>query len=130
MYRVPTSTSIGMGVFGACCFERHPPYTDHIKYNLHNSTISDWYNSQPMQQMRSQIRSNNPFFEGMSLDRFKWAGVYFPVYPEPWASTQIDLPKFHKSATYLGWNGQWELEFSVPIFTWIHKLENLGWIYD
>jgi hypothetical protein len=83
-----------------------------------------------MQQMRSQIRSNNPFFEGMSLDRFKWAGVYFPVYPEPWASTQIDLPKFHKSATYLGWNGQWELEFSVPIFTWIHKLENLGWIYD
>lgn len=72
----------------------------------------------------------NVEFEGMSLDRFKWAGVYFPDYPEPWASTQTNLPKFHNSATYLGWNGQWELEFSVPIFTWIHRLENLGWIYD
>jgi hypothetical protein len=69
-------------------------------------------------------------FEGMSLDRFRWSGVYFPDYPEPWASTQTNLPTFQKSATYLGWNGQWELEFSVPIFTWIHRLENLGWIYD
>jgi len=69
-------------------------------------------------------------FEGMTLDRFRWAGVYFPNYPEPWASEQEDLPNSHPSATYLGWNGQWELEFSVPIFTWIHRLEHLGWIYD
>jgi len=68
--------------------------------------------------------------EGMTTDRFKWAGVYYPDYPEPWASEQTELlPESHKGATYLGWNGQWELEFSVPIFTWIHKLENLGWIY-
>jgi hypothetical protein len=68
--------------------------------------------------------------EGMTTDRFKWAGVYYPDYPEPWASEQTEpLLESHKSATYLGWNGQWELEFSVPIFTWIHKLENLGWIY-
>jgi hypothetical protein len=29
----------------------------------------------------------------------------------------------------MGWNGRWELNFRVPIFTWIHQLENLGWIY-
>lgn len=40
------------------------------------------------------------------------------------------LPKFQTNATYLGWNGLWVLEFELPIFTWIHKLENLGWIYD
>ena len=69
-------------------------------------------------------------FEGMTLDRFKWSSRYYPQYPEPWASEQTEpLPKFHDSATYLGWNGRWELYFETPIFTWIHRLENLGWIY-
>ena len=68
--------------------------------------------------------------EGMTLDRFKWASRYYPLYPEPWASQQTDpLPEFQSSATYMGWNGKWELNFEVPIFTWIHQLENLGWIY-
>jgi hypothetical protein len=70
-------------------------------------------------------------FEGMTLDRFKWSNKYYPVYPQPWASEQVTkLPKFHQSATYMGWNGRWELEFETPIFTWIHRLENLGWIYS
>jgi hypothetical protein len=70
-------------------------------------------------------------FEGMTLDRFKWSNRYYPEYPEPWASEQSKpLPKFHRSSTYLGWNGQWELEFETPIFTWIHRLEHLGWIYS
>lgn len=69
--------------------------------------------------------------EGMTLDRFKWANRYYPVYPEPWASEQPDpLPEFQESATYLGWNGRWEFHFNTPIFRWIHRLEKLGWIYD
>jgi hypothetical protein len=68
--------------------------------------------------------------EGLTLDRFKWAGKYYPIYPEPWASEQEEsLPAVRENATYLGWNGSWELEFTVPIFTWVHQLENLGWIY-
>lgn len=68
--------------------------------------------------------------EGMTLDRFKWASKYYPIYPEPWASQQTDtLPEYQSSATYMGWNGRWELNFEVPIFTWIHQLEALGWIY-
>lgn len=70
-------------------------------------------------------------FEGMTVDRFKWSSRYYPTYPEPWASEQTaPLPEFHNGTTYLGWNGRWELHFDTPIFTWIHKLENLGWIYD
>jgi len=69
--------------------------------------------------------------EGIVVDRFKWVGRYYPVYPEPWASMQTEvLPDVRHSATYLGWNGRWELEFECPIFQWIHKLENLGWIYS
>jgi hypothetical protein len=68
--------------------------------------------------------------EGMELDRAKWAGLYYPIYPESWAASQTDLSDVLTNCTYVGWNGLWVLEFTVPIFTWVHKLENLGWIYD
>ena len=69
-------------------------------------------------------------FEGISTDRMKWAGMYYPTYPEPWASTQTNLEHVVRCSTYLGWNGRWELPFTTPIFRWIHQTENLGWIYD
>lgn len=62
--------------------------------------------------------------------QFVWNGGYTPIYPEPWASEQSDLQPVLKSHTYLGWNGKWALTFDIPIFTWIHKTQNLGWIYD
>lgn len=78
------------------------------------------------QNLDMAIEIQSITFEGMNLDRFKWAGMYYPNYP-------LDYPKKEPvilSATYLGWNGRWELPFSTPIFTWIHKLENLGWLYE
>jgi hypothetical protein len=33
------------------------------------------------------------------------------------------------SCNYLGWNGEWVLPFEVPVFKWLHDIENLGWIY-
>lgn len=64
--------------------------------------------------------------EGMILDRFRWAGRYRPDYPADYP----DKKPVIESATYLGWNGRWELPFTTPIFTWIHRLENLGWLYE
>jgi hypothetical protein len=32
--------------------------------------------------------------------------------------------------TYIAWNGIWALEFSVPVYTWMHQVQGLGWIYD
>jgi hypothetical protein len=61
--------------------------------------------------------------------RFVWSGIYEPVYPEPWASEQTHLEPLLKNHTYLGWNGKWTLTFDVPVFTWIHQTQNLGWIY-
>jgi hypothetical protein len=57
--------------------------------------------------------------------RFVWEGMYHPKYP-PHLTGDSEL-KYHN---YLGWNGIWSLEFTLPIYTWIHKVENLGWIYD
>jgi len=67
-------------------------------------------------------------FEGMRLDRFRWNSRYYPRYPANWDSA--NSPEFYDSSTYMGWNGRWELYFETPIFTWIHRLENLGWIYN
>lgn len=69
-------------------------------------------------------------FFGIHDPKFVWAGVYEPTYPEPWASQQKDLEPLLKNHNYLGWNGKWALTFDIPVFTWIHKTQNLGWIYN
>lgn len=69
-------------------------------------------------------------FNTIESSRYLLNGIYKPTYPEPWASQQEHLKPLLKSHTYLGWNGKWTLTFDVPVFTWIHQVENLGWIYD
>ena len=73
-------------------------------------------------------------FFGITDPRFAWAGIYEPVYPEPWATEQrtagIQLQSQLSSHTYLGWPGTWTLIFDVPVFSWMHKIQDLGWIYD
>jgi hypothetical protein len=72
-------------------------------------------------------------FFGINDPKFVWAGVYEPVYPELWAKEQqsrgVVLKKQLTNQSYMGWNGKWTLTFEVPVFTWIHKVQNLGWIY-
>lgn len=70
-------------------------------------------------------------FFGISDPRFVWEGVYTPVYPEPWYSQTKPRPMNQiKNASYLGWNGTWQLDFAVPVFSWIHKVQSHGWLYD
>ena len=69
-------------------------------------------------------------FFGIADPKFVWAGVYRPKYPEPWHSQQSVTPPAELSQqTYMGWNGYWRLDFTVPVFTWMHQTLNLGWIY-
>lgn len=65
-------------------------------------------------------------FFGITSPRFVWAGEYRPIYP----SHMVDQPEILKYHDYLGWNGVWTLNFTTPVFTWIHQTEDLGWIYD
>lgn len=64
-------------------------------------------------------------FFGISDPKFIWAGAYYPDYPEHYPDKTSPLP----GHGYLGWNGVYRLEFSAPVFTWIHQIQNLGWIY-
>jgi len=70
-------------------------------------------------------------FFGIRDPKFVWSGVYRPVYPEPWFSQQSTKPRSELSGfSHLGWNGTYSLKFTVPVFTWIHQVQNLGWIYQ
>lgn len=64
-------------------------------------------------------------FNEITSPKFMWAGTYRPTYPQHMTG-QAELP----SHNYLSWNGVWTLNFTLPIYTWIHNIENLGWIYD
>jgi hypothetical protein len=70
-------------------------------------------------------------FFGIADSKFVWPGVYTPVYPEPWYSQQEPKPLAQlPQQNHLGWNGNWRLDFTVPVFTWMHRIQNLGWIYQ
>jgi hypothetical protein len=47
-----------------------------------------------------------------------YQGIYYPHNMES------------KRDTYIAWNGVWVLDFTVPVYTWMHKIQGLGWIYD
>jgi hypothetical protein len=71
---------------------------------------------------------------GIDSPKFAWQGIYSPNYPEPWATEQLNagrkLEQELASTTHLGWNGKWTLTFTAPVFTWIHQVEDLGWIHQ
>ena len=70
-------------------------------------------------------------FFGIADPKFVWAGVYTPQYPEPWYSQQTEKPPTQlPQQNYLGWNGTWRLDFTIPVFTWMHKTLDLGWVYQ
>lgn len=64
-------------------------------------------------------------FNGITDPKFVWSGMYYPTYPKH-LTGDAEL-KYHN---YLSWNGVWVLDFTLPIYTWIHKTLDLGWIYD
>ena len=69
-------------------------------------------------------------FFGIQDPKFIWHGQYRPEYPEPWFSQQQPPPPpILTNITHLGWNGVWQLDFDVPVFSWIHRVQNLGWVY-
>ena len=65
-------------------------------------------------------------FNEISSPKFVYQGTYYPNYPKHLLGSASVL--HHQP--YLSWNGVWQLEFTLPIYTWIHKTLDLGWIYD
>lgn len=87
-------------------------------------------NSDTVDGLDKAVNIEKITFNTIESPQFAWSGIYCPNYPEPWASQQQDLKPELTHHTYLGWNGKWTLTFDIPIFTWVHKTLDLGWIYD
>jgi len=87
----------------------------------------------PDKGLDQAVTIQNVEFFGVCDQKFLDIGKYVPNYPEPWAEQQIKqgqrLPEYIIGSRYLGWNGKWTLEFTVPIFTWMHEMMHLGHIY-
>lgn len=76
------------------------------------------------------IQVNKININKIESPKFVWEGIYTPDYPVQYLKDYPEsLPQL-KCSPYMGWNGQWQLDIKVPAFTWIHQLEQLGWIYE
>jgi hypothetical protein len=99
-----------------------------LDVEFHNKTDADTVDGKDKAVIIEQISLNT-----ISSQKFVWEGTYKPVYPKLWAKEQasrgIILEPVLRHYTYLGWNGVWTLKFTVPVFSWIHHVENLGWVY-
>lgn len=68
----------------------------------------------------------NISFFGISHPKFIWCGNYLPCYPAHYPDQKPVLP----GQGYLGWNGRYTLEFDVPVFAWMHRTLDMGWLYS
>jgi hypothetical protein len=68
--------------------------------------------------------------QGYPVD-FKNMSTYTPDYPQEWFNEQLaqnKTPQHTVHSNYLGWNGRWALSIELPIYQWIHKTLNFGWL--
>jgi hypothetical protein len=97
----------------------------------YGKTIAD---CKPNDNLDTAVVIDRININGIESQRFVWQGLYVPEYEKAYVEDQhkngTELAPVLKHSSYLGWNGVWTLEFTAPVFTWIHKIENLGWIYD
>lgn len=109
---IPVTTNIDCDLYSGT----HTLEIEHVNKHPHDATTA--------------LIVKSIIFNDITSDKFVWQGVYTPDYPEPWASEQTLLAPELPANNYLGWNGVWRLTFTAPVFTWIHQVEDLGWIYD
>jgi hypothetical protein len=64
-------------------------------------------------------------------ENFHYFSKYRPVYPTQWLQQQKEMGKEWPEtilSNHMGWNGTYYIDFETPIYKWIHKKLNLGWL--
>ena len=61
---------------------------------------------------------NSVVMNDITSDKITYEGIYTPNQMLP------------RQTTYVDHNGKWVLDFTVPVYTWLHKIQGMGWIYD
>lgn len=73
--------------------------------------------------------------EGLKLQSFLFKSRYQPRYSEGYINSRLSsdqpLPSVI-NCNYLGFNGEWWLEWPWPTFDWIYSIETsgMGWVYE
>lgn len=113
------------------CETLHTTKRVELEFDAPAGWIEIVFMNKPVDDAAMAVVIDKVEFFGITDPKFVWAGVYTPKYPEPWHSQQIEKPPAQlPQQNYMGWNGTWRLDFSVPVFTWMHKTLNLGWVYQ
>jgi len=112
-------------------------YNDTLSIDEHSITV-EFLNKTDKdcvleQRLDKAVNIDYVSFFGINSKHSLWNSTYVPRY----STAYLDTLKTEghsarhelKSCLYLGWNGVWTTRFSVPVFTWLHKVENLGEIY-
>lgn len=97
---------------------------------LLNKTDADCVNGQDKAVKVTSIGIENFFFESImhkTCYEPQYSSGYFQYAKENNISVE---PKI--SSNYIGFLGEWYLEFTWPTFTWLHNVETdgLGWVYE
>lgn len=75
------------------------------------------------QVTNQMLKLQQMFVDEINVNRILTEGKYFPTYPEPWATEQIqngiELPIFYRGSVDWGWNGEFHLEYTLPFYTWL-----------
>lgn len=64
-------------------------------------------------------------------ENFHYFSKYRPMYPTQWLQQQKEMGKEWPEtilSNHMGWNGTYYIDFETPIYKWIHKKLNLGWL--
>jgi hypothetical protein len=103
--------------------------TTTFEFNFHvknaGQIIVEHFDKSDLDPTTAVIIDSISFFN-IEDPKFVLAGIYYPDYPKHYDNKIAQL--FEQN--YLGWNGRYILDFTVPVFTWMHKTQNLGWIYN
>jgi len=93
-----------------------------LAVEYYGKTIQDCI---PEKNLDTAILIKDIRLNGISNEKFIWNGIYRPVYPDYYEPKTAEL----YNITYLGFNGVWSLELTVPLYAWMHKTLGFGWTY-
>jgi len=64
-------------------------------------------------------------------ENFHYFSKYRPMYPTQWLQQQKEMGKEWPEtilSNHIGWNGTYYIDFETPVYRWIHRKLNLGWL--
>ena len=114
------------GSFGMCCSEKSKIYPDNqsTEFNLKNYTITDWYNSKPLQQARFDMLGDDKLSSCRGCYYEEEHGYESRRIKENFKSVIFTEQAFEKSYQQSHWKERFESTLANPPIDWHIDLGN------